>query len=82
MTLKLDKDVIDKAKEYASTHKQSLSRLIESYLQSLVIKEGSETDNDEIKISAFVKSLSTGVHFPADLDTKKEYFGHLLEKYI
>ncbi len=33
LTLKLDKLVIDKAKEYASSHKRSLSRMIESYLR-------------------------------------------------
>ena len=39
LTLKLDKDVIDRAKEYASSQNRSLSRLIESYLKSLINKE-------------------------------------------
>ena len=39
LTLKLNKDVIDKAKEYAKTHQRSLSRIIESYLKSLVIQD-------------------------------------------
>jgi hypothetical protein len=39
LTLKLDKFVIDKAKEYASLHNRSLSRMIEAYLKSLVEKE-------------------------------------------
>ena len=81
LTLKLNKDIIGRAKEYASTHKQSLSRIIESYLQSLVSQERHETDNEEIEISAFVKSMSTGVHLPADLDVKKVYSGYLSEKY-
>ena len=33
LTLKLDKTVIEKAKEYAESHQKSLSRMIESYLQ-------------------------------------------------
>jgi len=81
LTLKLNKDVIGRAKEYASTHKQSLSRIIESYLQSLVSKEEHDTDKDTIEISAFVKSMSTGVHLPVDLDAKKEYSDYLSEKY-
>jgi len=81
LTLKLDKDVIGRAKEYASTRKQSLSRIVESYLQSLVSKEGPEADKDKIEISAFVKSMSTGVQLPADLDAKKEYSGYVSEKY-
>jgi len=81
LTLKLDKKVIGRAKEYASTHKQSLSRIVESYFQSLVNHPGSDSVSDEIEISAFVKSMSTGVHLPADLNLKKEYSNYLSEKY-
>jgi hypothetical protein len=72
LTLKLDKDVIEKAKKYASSHKRSLSRIIESYLKALAIREDTENE-DEIKISPFVKSMSSGVNIPADLDYKEEY---------
>lgn len=80
LTLKLDKYVIDKAKDYASSHKKSLSRMIESYLKSLIEKENVQSDND-IKISPFVKSMQTGINLPADLDYKKEYGDYLAEKY-
>ena len=80
LTIKLDKYVIDKAKDYASSHKKSLSRLIESYLKSLVIQDDS-SDTKEIKISPFVKSISSGVSIPADLDYKKDYTDYLIEKY-
>ncbi|WP_268034098.1 DUF6364 family protein [Algoriphagus sp. PAP.12] len=77
LTLKLNKDVIEKAKEYASNKKMSLSRIIETYLQSLT----SENENSDLEISPFVKSISTGVEIPADLDYKKEYSDFLIEKY-
>ena len=80
LTLKLDKFVIDKAKIYATTHKRSLSRLIESYLRSLTNKNELK-DSDDIEISPFVKSISTGVNIPADLDYKKEYGDYLNQKY-
>lgn len=80
LTIKLDKYVIDKAKDYASSHKKSLSRLIESYLKSLVIHDNSN-DDKEIRISPFVKSISSGVSIPADLDYKREYTDYLIEKY-
>jgi hypothetical protein len=80
LTIKLDKYVIDKAKDYASSHKKSLSRLIESYLKSLVIQDNSN-DVKEIEISPFVKSISSGVNIPADLDYKKGYTDYLIEKY-
>lgn len=44
LTLKLDKQVIEKAKAYASSNKMSLSRMIESYLKSLVEKENPENN--------------------------------------
>jgi hypothetical protein len=80
LTLKLDKFVIDKAKEYASLHKRSLSRIIESYLKSLIDKDSPDSD-DDIEISPFIKSLRTGVKIPADFDYKKSYGDYLSEKY-
>jgi len=80
LTLKLDKFVIDKAKDYATTHKRSLSRIIESYLRSLVSKKNPK-DSDDIEISPFVKSMTTGVKIPADFNYKKEYGDYLTHKY-
>ena len=80
MTLKLNKVVIDKAKEYASSHKKSLSRMIESYLKSLIDKD-SHGNLDDFEISPFVKSMQTGIRIPADYDYKKEYGDYLTKKY-
>lgn len=80
LTLKLDKYVIDKAKEYATSHQRSLSRLIESYLKALIEKDKSQM-SEEIEISPFVKSMKTGVKLPADYDYKKAYGDYLAEKY-
>ncbi len=80
LTLKLDKLVIEHAKVYASSQKRSLSRIIESYLRSLVDRENEKNEND-IEISPFVKSMSTGINIPADLDYKSEILNHLEEKH-
>jgi hypothetical protein len=80
LTLKLDKEIIEKAKDYASSKNRSLSRLIESYLKSLVNTDKTES-NDDIEISPFVKSLQTGVKIPADFDDKKAYTDYLAEKH-
>lgn len=77
MTLKLNQEIIEKAKLYASNRKMSLSRIVESYLQSLT----SEKVANEIVISPFVKSIATGTKISADLDYKKEYANYLEEKY-
>ena len=77
LTLKLNQQIIEKAKEYAADKKLSLSRIIEAYLQSLT----AEKSENDFEISPFVKSISTGVSIPADLDYKKEYADFKMEKY-
>lgn len=77
LTLKLDQEVIEKAKRYASMKKMSLSRLIENYLNSLTSTQPTE----ELEISPFVKSLSSGVKIPADYDYKKDRADYLAQKY-
>lgn len=77
VTLKLNHRVIENAKKYASNNKMSLSKIVESYLQSLT----SENEPNEFEISPFVKSITTGVEIPADIDYKKEYSDYLMEKY-
>lgn len=80
LTIKLNKNVINMAKDYASIQKRSLSRIIESYLNSLVSHTNSFPE-DEIQISEFIKSMSSGVQIPIDIDTKKEYSDYLSKKY-
>lgn len=82
LTLKLDKDVIEKAKEYAAKQKISLSWMVENYLRAIVTRENKKENFEEIEISDFVKSISLkNGGIPADFDYKKEYQEHLLEKY-
>jgi len=78
LTLKLNKVVIEKAKQYANNKKMSLSRIVEAYLNSITTE--SKT-TDEIEISPFIKSISTGINVPAGLDYKKEYSEALLDKH-
>jgi hypothetical protein len=78
LTLKLNQEIIEKAKKYASDKKLSLSRLIESYLQSLTSEKKID---DDFEISPFIKSIATGVAIPNDLDYKEEYSEYLKKKY-
>lgn len=55
LTLKLDEEVIRKAKLFAQSHQTSLSKLIENYLQKLT----NEPDKDEL-VTPIVKEL-TGI---------------------
>ncbi|MCH7398449.1 DUF6364 family protein [Belliella sp. DSM 107340] len=76
LTLRLNEDVIKRAKEYANSHNISLSKIIESYLDSIT-KEKEE----KIAITPFVKSLIGVIDLPADYDYKKAYGDFLEEKY-
>lgn len=77
LTLKLNRQIIEKAKDYASDKKMSLSRIVESYLQALTSEKG----EDDFEISPFVKSIATGTKIPVDLDYKKEYSDYLMQKF-
>ena len=77
LTLKLNQEIIEKAKQYAAEKKLSLSRLIENYLNSLT----SDKASSDMQISPFVKSLSSGVQIPADYDYKKDRADYLEEKH-
>ncbi|MEQ8243267.1 DUF6364 family protein [Fulvivirga sp.] len=77
LTLKLNQEIIERAKKYASDKKMSLSRIVEAYLQSLT----TDKNDSDFEITPFIKSLSTGTKIPNDLDYKKEYSDSLLEKY-
>jgi len=77
LTLKLNQEIIERAKLYASDKKLSLSRLIENYLNALT----AEQNKDELNISPFVKSLTSGIKIPADYDYKKDRANYLDEKY-
>lgn len=76
LTIKLNQEVIESAKKYALLKKQSLSRIIEAYLQSLTTKQ----QTDDIVISPFVESMSKGKGIPVNLDIKKTYGDYLLKK--
>lgn len=81
LTLKLDKDVIEKAKIYAAEHKHSLSLLIENYLKTIT-KIEDKANVEEFEISSFVKSFTIGNgSVPKDFDYKKARKEHLTEKY-
>ena len=81
LTLKLNQEVIEKAKQYASDKKLSLSRLIENYLNSLTSEKLNKSSN--LEISPFVKSLTADIKYsiPNNLDYKKERIDYLESKH-
>lgn len=76
LTLSLNESVIENAKSFAKENKISLSKLIESYLQSII-----ENKTKELEITPLVKSLSGVVELPSDFNIRDEYTNYLVEKY-
>ena len=78
LTLRLNGNVIKRAKVYAKSQRISLSKMIESYLDSLTREK--DTVNKK-SITPLVESLSGVINLPSDFDYKKEYAEYLTEKY-
>jgi hypothetical protein len=76
LTLKLNENVIEKAKEYAKKQNISLSKLVEAYLNLLT-----QETTEEIEITPLVKSLSGVIKTEDEGDIKMEYVDYLQDKY-
>lgn len=76
LTLRLNDGVIERAKIYARSHKISLSKMIESYLDNVTTRK-----EDEFSITPLVESLSGVIDLPLDYNYKEEYGSYLEEKY-
>ena len=76
LTIKLNENVISRAKNYAKQRKTSLSKMIENYLDVV-----SKPESEEIMITPLVKSLSGVIRLPDNYDYKKDYAEFLTQKY-
>ena len=74
--LSLDQTIIESAKKYAKSYNVSLSKRIESYLDTLTKRK-----QKSLEITPLVKSLSGVISIDGDFDVKKGYTEYLLEKY-
>ena len=79
LTLTIEREIIERAKNYAKEKNRSLSDIIENYLKILT-KE--ERKNKSIKLNPAVESLRGSFKMPKDMDYKKELKNRLEKKYI
>jgi hypothetical protein len=77
LTLTVEKQVILKAKFYAKQTGRSLSELIESYLESLVLEQAATK-----QISPRLKKLVGRVKLPKNFDEKKALRSYLEKKHL
>lgn len=74
LTLSLKKSIIEKAKEYAKGNNQSLSQIIESYLEKITSKTPEYGDPE-------LDSIRGIISLPDDFDLKKESRALRIEKH-
>ena len=79
LTLTIEQEIIEKAKQYAKEKNRSLSDIIENYLKALT-KEG--RNNSSQKLHPMVESLKGSFKMPKDMDYKKELKTRLEKKYL
>lgn len=76
LTLNINNDIIESAKDYAKENSISLSKLIENYLSSLTKKNDKETD-----VSILVESLTGIIPSGSQHQNRDDYYDYLKEKY-
>ena len=76
LTLTMEDQVIDSAKEYARKKGESLSNIVENYLKSITAQE-----DPNLAISAKVSKMMGVIKLPEDYDYKKE-LGNAISKTI
>lgn len=82
LTLTLEKDVIEKAKEYAAKQGQSLSSLVENYFKHLTIKdENLEKKQMKPLPESFLRFEGILKKEGEEFDYKEELTKALMEKY-
>jgi hypothetical protein len=81
LTLTIKKDVIEKAKEYASRQGQSLSTLVENYFKHLTFEKKEEPKKGELKpLPESFMRLEGCLKYEGEFDYKEELTKALMEK--
>jgi len=75
LTLKLDSDVIERAKAYAERRGVSLSRMVEGFFLGLT-----QVEKQEIRPRGIVAELA-GLLALSEVDEKEDYAEYLVKKY-
>ena len=76
LTLTMEDQVIDSAKEYARKKGESLSGIVENYLKSITARE-----EPNVIISSKVSKMMGVITLPEDFDYKKELGNAIIQKY-
>lgn len=76
LTLSLDEEVIEAAKDYVRDHNQSLSSVVEEYLRALIAPKEKEPH-----FSPRIQNLRGVISLPHDFDYKSTLSQEIQKKY-
>ena len=80
LTLSIEQEVIEAAKDYAKSQGRSLSNIVEEYLKSLSEKKSTKEKGE---LSKIVRDLKGSISLPKDSKTYRELLQDaLIEKYL
>lgn len=79
LTLTIEREIIERAKNYAKDKNRSLSDIIENYLK--ILTENEQKDKKQ-KLNPIVASLKGSFKMPKNMDYKKELGNRIEEKYL
>jgi len=83
LTLRINDNIIEKAKNYANDSNQSLSKLVENFFNNLTSFKSKTLKSDtQIEISPNIKELTGILNINNNQNYKKQYQRHLEEKYL
>ncbi|MCB0558626.1 MAG: hypothetical protein H6573_26795 [Lewinellaceae bacterium] len=78
LTLKLDKEVIERARRFARQYNTSLSKLVEHYFEQITQQNNNE---ETTELTPLVRSLYGIAAIQPGFDPETAYFDHLFEKH-
>lgn len=80
LTLSIEQEVIEAAKDYAKSQGRSLSNIVEEYLKALSEKKSTKEKGE---LSKIVRDLKGSISLPKDSKTYRELLQDaLIEKYL
>lgn len=79
LTLTIEEEIIERAKNYAKKKNRSLSDIIENYLKALTEKE---QKTKEQKLNPIIESLKGSFKMPKDMDYEEKLRERLEKKYL
>lgn len=76
LTLSINQNIVEKAKQKLKTSGVSISKIVEDYLRLLIAE-----DKTQVKKTSIVQELSNTINYDKKIDVDEVVVGYLIDKY-